>query len=121
MALTFLLTTLWSVEVGVAVSVTISLLLVVHRSSRARMSILVGYNLAYNTELILEWIKQGRVPGTDKWEPIQENPDAQEAVPGVLIIRIRESLDFGMRFAPAFEAPLTPLSNSKHHTAQGCV
>jgi MFS superfamily sulfate permease-like transporter len=42
MALTFLLTTLWSVEVGVAVSVTISLLLVVHRSSRARMSILVG-------------------------------------------------------------------------------
>ncbi|KIM31499.1 hypothetical protein M408DRAFT_260748 [Serendipita vermifera MAFF 305830] len=76
MTLTFLLTTLWSVEVGVAVSVTISLLLVVHRSSRARMSIL------------------GRVPGTDKWKPIQENPDAEETVPGVLIIRIRESLDF---------------------------
>jgi len=76
MALTFLLTTLWSVEVGVAISVTVSLLLVVHRSSRARMSIL------------------GRVPGTDKWKPIQENPDAEEAVPGVLIVRIRESLDF---------------------------
>jgi hypothetical protein len=35
------------------------------------------------------------VPGTDKWMPIQENPDAEEALPGVLIIRIRESLDFG--------------------------
>ena len=44
---------------------------------------------------------QGRVPGTDKWKPIQENPDAEEAVPGVLIIRIRESLDFGIAFLPA--------------------
>lgn len=76
MALTFLLTVLWSVEVGVAISVTVSLLMVVHRSSRARMSIL------------------GRVPGTDKWKPVIENPDAQEPVPGILIIRIRESLDF---------------------------
>lgn len=41
MTLTFLLTVLWSVEVGVAISVTISLLMVVHRSSRARMTILV--------------------------------------------------------------------------------
>jgi hypothetical protein len=47
------------------------------------------------------------VPGTDKWKPIQENPDAEEAVPGVLIVRIRESLDFGMRFVPASEPPLT--------------
>ncbi|KAG8801370.1 hypothetical protein FRC17_006668, partial [Serendipita sp. 399] len=76
MALTFVLTTLWSVEVGVAVSVTISLLMVVHRSSRARMSIL------------------GRVPGTDKWRPLTESPDAEEEVPGVLIVRIRENLDF---------------------------
>lgn len=44
MALTFVLTVLWSVEVGVAVSVTISLLMVVHRSSRARMSILVSFS-----------------------------------------------------------------------------
>lgn len=34
------------------------------------------------------------MPGTDKWKPIQEG-HAEEAVPGVLIIRIRESLDFG--------------------------
>ncbi|PVF96042.1 hypothetical protein CPB86DRAFT_710075 [Serendipita vermifera] len=76
MALTFLLTVLWSVEVGIAISVTVSLLMVVHRSSKARMAIL------------------GRVPGTDKWKPIQENPDAEEVLPGVLIVRIRESLDF---------------------------
>lgn len=35
------------------------------------------------------------MPGTEKWKPIIENPDAEEDVPGVLIIRIRESLDFG--------------------------
>jgi hypothetical protein len=39
--------------------------------------------------------QQGRVPGTDKWKSIQETPEAEEAVPGVLIIRIRENLDFG--------------------------
>jgi MFS superfamily sulfate permease-like transporter len=49
MALTFLLTTLWSVEVGVAISVTISLLMVVHRSSRARMSILVSTSFALHS------------------------------------------------------------------------
>lgn len=49
------------------------------------------------------------MPGTDKWKPIQENPDAEEAVPGVLILRIRESLDFGMKFVSAFEAPLTAI------------
>lgn len=38
---------------------------------------------------------QGRVPGTDKWKPIHETPEAEEALPGVLILRIRENLDFG--------------------------
>src|SRR5258706_8672884 len=41
MTLTFLLTLLWNVEVGITVSVAVSLLLVIHRSSRARLSILV--------------------------------------------------------------------------------
>ena len=41
MALTFFLTIIWNVEIGIAVSVVISLLLVVHRSSRPRMTILV--------------------------------------------------------------------------------
>jgi len=60
MTLTFLLTTLWSVEVGVAVSVTISLLLVVHRSSRARLSILVSsdsYQPAYTSIQLTKWIQ----------------------------------------------------------------
>lgn len=76
MALTFLLTIIWDVEVGIAVSLVISLLLVVHRSSKTRMTIL------------------GRVPGTEVWKPIGEGSEAEEDVPGVLIIRIRENLDF---------------------------
>ncbi|RDX40417.1 sulfate anion transporter [Lentinus brumalis] len=76
MSLTFLLTIIWNVEIGIAVSVVISLLLVVRRSSRPRMTIL------------------GRIPGTDRWKPIDENPDAEEDTSGVLIVRIRENLDF---------------------------
>ncbi|GJE94663.1 sulfate anion transporter [Phanerochaete sordida] len=76
MALTFFLTIIWDVEVGIAVSLVISLLLVVHRSSKTRMTIL------------------GRVPGTDRWKPIGEESEAMEDTPGVLIIRIRENLDF---------------------------
>ncbi|KAG8862610.1 hypothetical protein FRB96_001169 [Tulasnella sp. 330] len=60
MSLTFLSTVLWSVEVGIVVSVTLS----------------------------------GRIPGTNRWRAIDENPEAREDVPGVLIIRLRESLDF---------------------------
>ncbi|KAG9125983.1 hypothetical protein FRC07_005363 [Ceratobasidium sp. 392] len=73
---TFALTLLWSVEVGVVVSVTASLLLVVHKSSKAHIKIL------------------GRIPGTDRWKAIDEEPDAVEDVPGLLIVRVRESLDF---------------------------
>ncbi|EKM53615.1 uncharacterized protein PHACADRAFT_176024 [Phanerochaete carnosa HHB-10118-sp] len=76
MALTFFFTIIWDVEVGIAVSLVISLLLVVHRSSKTRMTVL------------------GRVPGTDVWKPIGEESTAEEDVPGVLIIRIRENLDF---------------------------
>ncbi|KAF8058779.1 sulfate anion transporter [Lyophyllum atratum] len=76
MSLTFVFSIVWDVEVGVIVSLIISLLLVVRRSSRARMAIL------------------GRIPGTDRWKPINENPEAEESVEGALIIRIRENLDF---------------------------
>ncbi|KAI0919262.1 hypothetical protein AcW1_003816 [Taiwanofungus camphoratus] len=76
MALTFVLTIVWNVEIGIAVSLVISLLLVVHRSSKTRMTIL------------------GRIPGTESWKPIDENPEAQEDAAGVLIVRIRENLDF---------------------------
>ncbi|KAI0753444.1 sulfate anion transporter [Daedaleopsis nitida] len=76
MSLTFFLTIIWNVEIGIAVSVVISLLLVVRRSSRTRMTIL------------------GRIPGTDRWKPVDENPEAEEDATGVLIVRIRENLDF---------------------------
>ncbi|KAF9012661.1 sulfate anion transporter [Cyathus striatus] len=76
MSLTFFFSIIYDVEVGVVVSLVISLLLVVHRSSKTRMTIL------------------GRIPGTDRWKPINENPEAEEDVPGALIVRIRENLDF---------------------------
>jgi len=76
MTLTFVFSIIWNVEVGIVVSIIISLLLVVRRSSKTRLAIL------------------GRIPGTDRWKPINENREAQEDVPGVLIIRIRENLDF---------------------------
>lgn len=76
MFLTFVFSIVWNVEVGIVSSLIISLLMVVHRSSKARMNIL------------------GRMPGTDSWIPINENPEAEESVDGVLIIRIRENLDF---------------------------
>ncbi|KAJ1306040.1 hypothetical protein OPQ81_010753 [Rhizoctonia solani] len=76
MFVTFAFTLFWSVEVGVVVSVTVSLLLVVHKSSKAHIKIL------------------GRIPGTDRWRAIDEDPDAIEDIPGLLIVRIRESLDF---------------------------
>ncbi|KAG8991328.1 hypothetical protein FRB90_001392, partial [Tulasnella sp. 427] len=76
MLLTFVSTLLWSVEVGIVVSVTVSLLLVVRESSKTSLKIL------------------GRIPGTNRWKPIDENPEAQEDIPGVLIVRVRESLNF---------------------------
>jgi hypothetical protein len=36
------------------------------------------------------------VPGTDKWIPLDEDPEAMEDVPGALIVRLRENLDFGV-------------------------
>ncbi|KAJ7163472.1 sulfate anion transporter [Mycena crocata] len=76
MFLTFFFAIVWNIEVGIMLSMIASLLLVVHRSSKTRMTIL------------------GRIPGTDRWKPINENPEAEEDVPGALIVRIRENLDF---------------------------
>lgn len=75
MFLTFALSVIWNVEIGIVVSLIISLLLVIKRSSQTRMIIL------------------GRIPGTDQWGPIADTPGAED-VPGILIVRIRESLDF---------------------------
>jgi len=52
MFLTFTLTIVWSVEVGVAVSIVISLLLVIHRSSKARLMILVSHRLCITRSVL---------------------------------------------------------------------
>ncbi|KAF8552950.1 hypothetical protein OG21DRAFT_1415146 [Imleria badia] len=75
MFITFTLSVVWNVEIGIVVSLIISLLLVVRRSSKTRMTLL------------------GRVPGTDQWRPVTDVPEAED-IPGTLIVRIRESLDF---------------------------
>ncbi|KAG7531952.1 hypothetical protein FFLO_03959 [Filobasidium floriforme] len=76
-AMTFLLTLLFSVEVGLVASVAFSLILVIQKSTKPRIKII------------------GRVRETDEWIPVDENPDAiEEDLPGVLVIRIRENLNF---------------------------
>jgi MFS superfamily sulfate permease-like transporter len=98
MLLTFVFTLAWSVEGGILVSVTVSLLLVVRGASRANIKILVSIHapgIYYNGSD--NHASQGRIPGTDRWKPVDENPEAEDqAVSGALIVRIRESLDFGM-------------------------
>ena len=37
---------------------------------------------------------QGRIPGTDRWKPINEELGSEED--GVLIVRIKDNLDFGV-------------------------
>lgn len=44
---------------------------------------------------LADTVLQGRIPGTDRWKPLKENPEAEESVAGALIVRIRESLYFG--------------------------
>lgn len=75
--LTFFASVIWNVEVGIVVSLIVSLLLVVHRSGRVSMVIL------------------GRTPGTNQWKPIDENSAAEDEEDGVLIVRVKEAtLDF---------------------------
>ena len=75
-------------------------------------------------------VRQGRIPGTDRWKPIDDNPEAEEDASGVLIVRIRENLDFGtscprpsvhicmfLLLAFSFLAHV----RSKHCTAERCV
>ncbi|GMK59887.1 hypothetical protein CspeluHIS016_0901040 [Cutaneotrichosporon spelunceum] len=76
MAGTFLLTIFFSIEVGVVASVGFSLLLVIQNSTKPRIKII------------------GRRPDTDDWVPIDEDDEALEEIPGVLVVRIREPLSF---------------------------
>ena len=63
MFLTFTLTICWSVEVGVAVSIVISLLLVIHRSSKARLMILVSHRLCTLASVLMLRCESGK----DSW------------------------------------------------------
>ena len=58
---------------------------------------------------------QGRIPGTDRWKPINENPEAEEDVPGVMIIRLREDLYFANTAQLKGEYPLHQLSSARSH------
>ena len=50
---------------------------------------------------------QGRIPGTKKWKPVKDDPEAEEDVPGALIVRIRDDLDFGkLVLSSVFTVPL---------------
>jgi MFS superfamily sulfate permease-like transporter len=51
MSLTFIFSIVWNVEVGIVVSLIISLLLVVHRSSKTRMTILVRDSILFNADI----------------------------------------------------------------------
>ena len=64
MFLTFTLTIGWSVEVGVAVSIVISLLLVIHRSSKARLMILVSQLLLILDSVLMLSCELGK----DSWD-----------------------------------------------------
>lgn len=66
MAGTFLLTLLFSIEVGVVASVGFSLILVIQHSTKPRIKII------------------GRRPDSDDWVPIDEDEEAQEEIPGVV-------------------------------------
>jgi len=76
MGVTLVFTMLWSVEMGVVMSIAFSLLLLVHKSSRARLVVL------------------GQVPGSIEWESDGNSATTLEHIPGVLVVQIKDDLDF---------------------------
>jgi MFS superfamily sulfate permease-like transporter len=82
MSLTFLLSLFVSVEVGIVVSIALSMVLCIRQAAVTRIKIL------------------GRVPGTSFYEPVDDDDDdglfPTEEIPGILIVRFRDaSLNFG--------------------------
>lgn len=77
MAVTFLCTVAKDVELGVTCSIIFSLLLVVRKASRPSLEIL------------------GHIPGTLIWKSVNDFPEAEEDIPGVFIVQLKQSLDFG--------------------------
>ncbi|KAI9844183.1 MAG: hypothetical protein M1837_005783 [Sclerophora amabilis] len=76
MFLIFAATIFYSLTVGIAIGVGLSLIRVVRHSTRPRIQIL------------------GRVPGTDRFDNAEMNPGALEFIEGCLIVKIPEPLTF---------------------------
>ncbi|KAL6051590.1 Sulfate transporter [Balamuthia mandrillaris] len=72
---TFLATIILGVELGIVISLGISVLYIIKKTSLPNIAIL------------------GRIPGTNKYKDISEFDDAKP-IPGVLMVRIEESLYF---------------------------
>ncbi|OLN87580.1 putative sulfate transporter [Colletotrichum chlorophyti] len=76
MAVIFVSTIFYSLTLGMAIGVGLSLLQVIRHSTRPRIQIL------------------GRIPGTHRFENAELNPDRLEFVEGCLIVKIPEPLTF---------------------------
>jgi MFS superfamily sulfate permease-like transporter len=76
MFIIFLATIFYSLTLGIAIGVGLSLLSVIKHSTRPRIQIL------------------GRIPGTNRFENAEDNPDKLEFIEGCLIVKIPEPLTF---------------------------
>ncbi|KAF4636680.1 hypothetical protein G7Y89_g1414 [Cudoniella acicularis] len=76
MVIIFAATIFYSLTLGIAIGVGLSLLSVIKHSTRPRIQIL------------------GRIPGTNRFENAEDNPDKLEFIEGCLIVKIPEPLTF---------------------------
>lgn len=76
MAIILLVTVFFSLNLGIAIGIGLSLLQVIQHATRPRIQIL------------------GRIPGTEKFENAEENPEHLEFIEGCLIVKIPEPLTF---------------------------
>jgi MFS superfamily sulfate permease-like transporter len=76
MAVIFAATMFYSLSLGIATGVGVSVISVIRHSTRPRIQIL------------------GRVPGTDKFENAEEHPESVEFIEGCLIVKMPEPLTF---------------------------
>jgi MFS superfamily sulfate permease-like transporter len=76
MAVILLVTVFFSLNLGIAIGIGLSLLQVIRHATRPRIQIL------------------GRIPGTERFENAEENPEHLEFIDGCLIVKIPEPLTF---------------------------
>ncbi|KAH8681664.1 sulfate transporter family-domain-containing protein [Xylariales sp. PMI_506] len=76
MAVILLVTVFFSLNLGIAIGIGLSLLQVIRHATRPRIQIL------------------GRIPGTERFENAEENPEKLEFIEGCLIVKIPEPLTF---------------------------